>query len=261
MKNRTLLLLLPVLVMPVLVHLTLIGGRVPIETAKDENARTPLSGLGGGSALLEARQLPGRRASTGSVVQRTPVAPYAAWRRTVPGFRTEAAEASIPPGSDGQDPPGRTGAADRDRQAIIRLLQDWGDAYVRRDWATLDRVRSDDWTYAGDSSGALLTKAQADALFKQDPTEYLAFEFTDVQVRVYGRAAAVTSLEHIQTRSAGVVSTMVLRLSVFLVKGAKGWRAFSSHSTIVDEKPARSNASTPWQRGGHRANAIQRRPR
>ena len=116
---------------------------------------------------------------------------------------------------------------------LLNLLQEWGDAYVRRDLATLDRVRADDWTYSGDLSGKVTTKAEADEAFQRDPTEFLAFRFDDVRTRIAGDMALVHCLEEIDMRKDGNVISGRFRLTVAFVRHGGRWRAVLSHNSPV----------------------------
>ena len=76
-------------------------------------------------------------------------------------------------------------------QELIKLENDWNDALVKRDMATLNRVIADDWTFIVPADGTIMTKAQALASFKSGEDVYTSAVGDEWKVRVYGDAAVV----------------------------------------------------------------------
>jgi ketosteroid isomerase-like protein len=125
--------------------------------------------------------------------------------------------------------------ADKERQ-LRQALQEWSHAYVTRDMKVLDRARAEDWTYQGSPTGEIITKAQADRLLADDPSEYLSFDYDDLTIRFFGETAVATSRQTIRYRLEGEVHTLTLSSSITLVKQAKRWRAVASHTSAIGEE-------------------------
>jgi hypothetical protein len=75
-------------------------------------------------------------------------------------------------------------------QELIKLEKDWSDAYVKHDWAFLDRIVSDDYIFT-DPDGKIWTKAQWLANLKSGEVIYTSVVTDNIKVRLYGDAAVV----------------------------------------------------------------------
>jgi len=121
-----------------------------------------------------------------------------------------------------------------EKQAIIQTLRDWSDGYIKHDLAALDRVRAEDWTYAGDPSGALLTRQEGDRFFQTDTTRYLGWDYSDLGVRLYGPTAVATGRERIRSENAGRQDSASFRFTAVFVKQGSQWRCVASHSSPIE---------------------------
>ena len=77
------------------------------------------------------------------------------------------------------------------QQEIRRLEDDRNRAIVSGDYATLDRMPSEDYTFVT-LRGEMRMKAQITQGFKSGAFKYQSREISDLNVRVYGNAAVVT---------------------------------------------------------------------
>jgi ketosteroid isomerase-like protein len=116
-------------------------------------------------------------------------------------------------------------------------MRDWADGFVLRDPVKLDRVRADDWVYSGDPSGTVVTKQQADNMFRADTvTRYTAFDYDDLNVRLYGTTAVVNGRENIRWQSEGKADSASYRVTAVFVKQNGQWRCVASHSSPITAK-------------------------
>ncbi len=101
--------------------------------------------------------------------------------------------------------PGATARRRRSVESEVRKLdREWGEAILRRDAATLDRLLADDYTRT-EPSGETIDKAQEIAETKA-PALVSAVEFLrteDVEVKVSGEQATVTGIVVVSVRFDG----------------------------------------------------------
>jgi hypothetical protein len=86
----------------------------------------------------------------------------------------------------GEKPKGQTA-----EQELLKLEQEWTNADLKDDWATMDRILADDYVLT-DRDGFVSTKAQVLAYMKSGEGKILTLAIDDMKVRVYGDAAVVT---------------------------------------------------------------------
>jgi ketosteroid isomerase-like protein len=76
-------------------------------------------------------------------------------------------------------------------QQLKKLEVAWGDAGIKKDFATLDKIVADDYSSI-DEDGAIQTKAQGDAALKSGEDVMISQVLSDMKVRVYGDTAVIT---------------------------------------------------------------------
>src|SRR5262245_31685984 len=79
-------------------------------------------------------------------------------------------------------------------QAIQKLEQQWGNALVKKDQATIDRIAAAEWELT-DPEGTVVSKAKADADLKSGSVVFESFHLDDLKVRVFGDIAIAYGLE------------------------------------------------------------------
>jgi hypothetical protein len=102
------------------------------------------------------------------------------------------------------------------------------------DLARLDRVRAEDWTYAGDLSGTVLRRQDADRFFQTDTTHYLGLDYSELNIQLYGSTAVVTGREKLRSENAGKQDLASYRFTDVFVKQEDQWRCFASHSSPIE---------------------------
>ena len=79
-----------------------------------------------------------------------------------------------------------------DVQQVIRLQSELVDAYIHRDFSTLDRILADDYVFTNDD-GMVELKPQVVADFSRGGERTItSYKISDQIVRVYGDAAVMT---------------------------------------------------------------------
>ena len=99
------------------------------------------------------------------------------------------AASSVTPGQTNGKKASQSGNAE---QAIRQLMSELANAQLKNDTAALDRIWADDFIFTN-SSGEVQTKAHRLAEFKSGELKFESLSIDDVQVRVYGDTAVVTS--------------------------------------------------------------------
>lgn len=88
---------------------------------------------------------------------------------------------------------GVTATAPADERTIRRLQQDWMDAWVRQDLATIEQILASNFTLTVSSMpGRPVTREQWIAMLPRYTAE--GFEYRDMSVRMFGDVAVVSSI-------------------------------------------------------------------
>ena len=103
-------------------------------------------------------------------------------------------------------------------KAIRQLLSEQAAAQQKADTAALGRIWADDFTFTS-SSGEIQTKAQRLAEIKSGELKFDSISMDDVQVRIYGDTAVVTSRGTVKGKRRGQDLTGQSRgMSVYVKK-------------------------------------------
>jgi ketosteroid isomerase-like protein len=125
----------------------------------------------------------------------------------------------------------KTGSASAE-QTIRQLEEEWANALVKRDYATIDRITASDWMLT-DPTGDLQTKAQADADLKSGDLTIESFKINELKVRVYGDTAIVHGLETEKSKYKKEDLSGQYRFTDVFVKRDGRWQAVASHVSRV----------------------------
>ena len=119
---------------------------------------------------------------------------------------------------------------DSAEQTLIQMEQDWSQADIKKDAATLDRILAEDWIGI-DFEGTILNKAQALQGIASGSGSLQSTVLRDVKVRVYGNTAIVTGTDTEKGQFHGRDSSgKYLWTDVFVHRNGR-WQAVSSQST------------------------------
>jgi ketosteroid isomerase-like protein len=120
-------------------------------------------------------------------------------------------------------------------QELIKLENEWADAWVRSDVAFNDRIMSDDFTWTS-PSGEVWTKAQDIEEIKSGGSVIASWVLTDVKVRVYGDAAVVTGRSTVKETYKGKELSGQVRWTHTWVKRDGRWQCVAAHSSEIAQK-------------------------
>ena len=123
-------------------------------------------------------------------------------------------------------------------QELIKLENEWGEAIIKRDAASIDMLRdriiADE--YIGMYDGSVFTKAQYFEIVKSIKEEILSFVMDEWKVRVYGDAAVVMGRGTMKMRLAGKETTNQWRFTDTWVKRAGRWQCVAAHNSTIAQK-------------------------
>jgi ketosteroid isomerase-like protein len=119
-------------------------------------------------------------------------------------------------------------------QELIKLENEWGEAIVKRDAASIDKLMVDEFIAIYD--GSVFTKAQYFEFVKSMKEEILSFAMDEWQVRVYGDAGVVMARSTTKTRLAGKETTNQLRFTDIWVKRDGHWKCVAAHNSSIAQK-------------------------
>ncbi len=102
----------------------------------------------------------------------------------------------------GQTKSKKAGPSGNTEQALKQLMSEQANAQQKNDMAALDRTWADDYIFTN-PFGVVQTKAQRLAELKSGDLKFASFSIDDVQVRVYGNTAVVTSRATVKAQRQG----------------------------------------------------------
>jgi ketosteroid isomerase-like protein len=122
-----------------------------------------------------------------------------------------------------------------DAKAVLKVCNDWDDAYIKKDAAPLEKLLTDD--YVGiDEDGAVTSKADEINLIKTG--EYIIFSVEHLDpphIRFYGPTAIVTTHAKVKQSSKGQTATVTGRATTVCVKQGDDWKIASWHASKAGE--------------------------
>jgi ketosteroid isomerase-like protein len=120
-------------------------------------------------------------------------------------------------------------------QELMKLENEWADAWVKMDVAFFDRIEADDYMYTA-CEGSVWTKAQDLALLKSGENVITSWVLADMKVRVYGDAAVVTGRVTIKEMYKGKDLSRQERWTDTWVKRGGSWQCVAGHSSEIAQK-------------------------
>ena len=120
-------------------------------------------------------------------------------------------------------------------ETLKKLEVDWGNALVKKDFTTLEKLVSNDWTLI-DSEGTVWSNAQSLAVLKSGEDVVSSFVLSDMSVRVYGDAAVVTGVTTSKETLKGKDVSGTYRFTDTWVKRKGSWQCVATHSSKVVKK-------------------------
>jgi ketosteroid isomerase-like protein len=120
-------------------------------------------------------------------------------------------------------------------QDLIKLENEWADAWVKSDVVLFDRIMADGYTWIS-PWGEVVTKADNLALVKSGEDVIISWVLDEMKVRVYGDAAVVTGCDAIKETYKGEDVSSQNRWTHTWVKRAGRWQCVAAHSSEIVQK-------------------------
>ena len=120
-------------------------------------------------------------------------------------------------------------------QELIKLENEWAEAWVKSDVAFFDRIMADDYTWTS-PWGEVFTKAHNLALIKSREDVITSWVVAEMKVRVYGDAAVVSGFDTVKETYKGEDVSGQNRWTHTWVKRAGRWRCVAAHSSEIAQK-------------------------
>jgi len=121
---------------------------------------------------------------------------------------------------------------------VRRMEWEWGEAFERKDVATLDRMMADEYILT-DPLGNVRSKAESLAALKSNEVNFESTKSDDVSVRINGDTAVVTGRSTFRGRYKGWSMSGQYQYTDILVKRRGEWKAVGSHITALGTGPLR----------------------
>ena len=115
---------------------------------------------------------------------------------------------------------------------IRRVEIQWGEAFERRDVASLDRLMVDEYILT-DPLGNVRDKAESLAAIATNEVHFESTKSDNVKVRIHGDTAVVTGRSAFRGRYKGWSMAGRYQYTDVLVKRNGSWQAVSSHITAL----------------------------
>lgn len=135
-----------------------------------------------------------------------------------------------------QPPPNPATHSDEDD--VRRMESDWGEAFERKDLATLDQLMADEYILT-DPLGNVRSKAESLAAIQTNEVHFESTQSDDVKVRINGDTAVVTGRSTFRGRYKGWSMSGRYQYTDVLVKRGGTWQAVGSHITALGSGPLR----------------------
>jgi ketosteroid isomerase-like protein len=119
-----------------------------------------------------------------------------------------------------------------DEDQIRQMEIEWGDAFLRRDIATLDRLMADEYILT-DPLGSVRGKAESLAAIETNEVLFESTESDNVNVLINGDTAVVTARSTFRGRYKGWSVAGRYQYTDVLVKRRGTWKAVGSHITAL----------------------------
>ena len=120
-------------------------------------------------------------------------------------------------------------------QELIKLENDWNNAWVKADVKFLDQTLAADYILT-DSNGILTPKAELLARLKSGEMIFTSAMSENLKVSVYGDAAVVRGLNTEKSQNKGKDTSGKYQWTDTWIKIAGRWQCVATHASMVPQK-------------------------
>jgi len=126
----------------------------------------------------------------------------------------------------------QTDSSKNDGQEISDLLDQYNDALLKKDAATLERIWADDLSFVN-PQGQLLTKKERVENIKTGATALNSADVSEKQIRIYGNTAVATLIVKINGQYSGEEGTGDFRITTVWAKPKGAWQMVAVQMTPI----------------------------
>ena len=123
---------------------------------------------------------------------------------------------------------------------LLKLDNEWNEAYPRRDVSALDRIIADDWVCI-DGAGLVITKRQLLERLESSTTFFDPYKFDEITLRMFEDAAIVTGRLSGTRRSNDGTFHLEQRYTRVYAKRNDRWQSVATQVTVVKEERVSRN--------------------
>ncbi|HEU4749415.1 MAG TPA: nuclear transport factor 2 family protein [Gemmatimonadaceae bacterium] len=121
-----------------------------------------------------------------------------------------------------------------DAGVLSYMEREWNDASLRRDASWFERNYASDVSQINSRTAALWNKAQALADVRTDKTVIQSLDLSDLNVRVEGKTAVVTGVNHVVGRDPqGKAFDRRVRFTDVFIKRDGRWQVWATQGTLI----------------------------
>jgi ketosteroid isomerase-like protein len=131
----------------------------------------------------------------------------------------------------------------REENHLLKLDNEWNEAYPRRDLSALDRIIADDWVCI-DGAGLVISKKQLLDRVESSTAFLDPHKFDQIALRMFGDTAIVTGRLSGTRRDNDGAFYLEQRYTRVYVKRNDRWQSVATQVTVVKEEKVR-NDETP----------------
>jgi ketosteroid isomerase-like protein len=120
-------------------------------------------------------------------------------------------------------------------QELMKVENDWSEAVLKRDTATLQRLYADEYLFT-DPEGVTWNKSQDIASITSGAYKLASYKLEDMKAHVYGDVAVVTGRNTMKGTFQGKDMSGQYRFTDVFVKRGGRWQCVATQSTLVAKK-------------------------
>jgi ketosteroid isomerase-like protein len=129
----------------------------------------------------------------------------------------------------------------REENHVLKLDNEWNEAYPRRDVSALDRIIADDWVCI-DGAGLVISKRQLLDRVESSTAFLDPYKFDQITLRMFGDTAIVTGRLSGTRRDNDGTFYLEQRYTRVYVKRNDRWQSVATQVTVVKEERVSRNA-------------------
>src|SRR5882672_11330430 len=134
----------------------------------------------------------------------------------------------------------------KEENHLLKLDNEWNEAYPKRDVSALDHIIADDWVCI-DGAGLVITKRQLLERVESSAVFFDPYKFDEITLRMFGDTAIVTGRLSGTRRDNDGTLYLEQRYTRVYVKRNDRWQSVATQVTVVKEERVSRNEDDAQQ--------------